>query len=70
MLKYGEGMPACAGLRAGRCRGWVLRAGLPVRAGGDRCLPPVVRRVGVSNAEGQGHFTGNTGPAPIRTRAM
>lgn len=52
MLKYGEGMPACVGLRVGRRRGWVLRAGLPVRAGGDRCLLPVVRRVGPPQACG------------------
>ena len=46
MLKYGEGAPACVRLRVWGWWGWLLRAGLPVRAGGDRCLPPVVRRGG------------------------
>ncbi len=70
MLKYGDGITACVRLRVGRCRGWVLRAGPPVPAGGRSPPVSVARWAGPGNVAHQGHFTGNTGPAPIKTSAM
>lgn len=60
MLKYGCELPRCSRLRIGRCRGRLMPAPGPVS---ELQRAPAATRA-------QSQLTLNTGPAPIRTRAM
>ncbi len=60
MLKYGRALPRCYPLRIGRCRGPQLKAPGPADELQRAPAAPMA----------QSQLTLNTGPAPIRTRAM